>query len=184
MFGFYWKKKVLNDAGHKLFSLVIEQSRMDVFYSELAVEDNLDGRFDLMSLHMSIILQKLDQNKQYSEVDKLKQVFQEIMFDNLDLTLREIGVGDLGVGKKIKVMAEAFYGRMIAYQNLFEVRDYQKMSDALLRNLYRERKVDQKTLKFMAKYVYDQYDFVKNKNMENIMLGKLSFLKPTGTHNG
>ena len=162
MFGFYWKKKVLNDAGHKLFSLVIEQSRMDVFYSELAVEDNLDGRFDLMSLHMSIILQKLDQNKQY----------------------REIGVGDLGVGKKIKVMAEAFYGRMIAYQNLFEVRDYQKMSDALLRNLYRERKVDQKTLKFMAKYVYDQYDFVKNKNMENIMLGKLSFLKPTGTQNG
>ena len=183
MFGFLPKKKILNDAGHKLFSLVIKQSRLVVFYEELAVEDNLDGRFDLMSLHMAMILQKLDQNKKSKDATKLKQVFQEIMFDNLDLTLREIGVGDMGVGKKIKVMAEAFYGRMIAYQNLFGAKNPEKMLNVLQRNLYRERKVDIEILKTMTKYVYDQYDFVENESIENVMIGDLSFLLPTGNQN-
>jgi|TARA_R110002096_G_scaffold435770_1_gene662581 cytochrome b pre-mRNA-processing protein 3 len=183
MFGFLSKKKALNNVGHKLFVSVIDQSRLAWFYSELAVEDNLDGRFDLMSLHMAMVLQKLDQNKQNTDAAKLKQVVQEIMFDNLDLTLREIGVGDLGVGKKIKVMAEAFYGRMMVYQDLFNVKDKQKMSIALQRNLYRERKMAQDILPAMTKYVYHQVGLIESQNMESFMTGEVNFLAPTGIKN-
>lgn len=183
MFEFLSKKKALNDVGHKLFTSVIDQSRLASFYSELAVEDNLDGRFDLMSLHMAMILQKLDQNEQNTDAAKLKRIVQETMFDNLDLTLREIGVGDLGVGKKIKVMAEAFYGRMMVYQDLFDVKDEQRMCDALQRNLYREREVSQEMLAAMTKYVYDQFELIESQNMEKFMTGDVNFLPPTGVHN-
>lgn len=183
MFGFLSKKKTLNDVGHKLFSIVIEQSRAAIFYSELAVEDSLDGRFDLMSLHMAMILQKLDQNKLDKDTVKLKQIVQEIMFDNLDLTLREVGVGDLGVGKKIKVMAEAFYGRMMVYQGLFGSKDLHEMTSALQRNLYREKDVAPEILTAMTQYVYDQNGQIENQDMANIMTGDVSFFVPTGIQN-
>ena len=145
---------------------------MPTFYSDFDVEDSLDGRFDLMSLHMAMLLDKLDQHQAVTDAAKLKRVLQEIMFDNLDLTLREIGVGDLGVGKKIKVMAEAFYGRMMVYQDLFHSKDVQKMSEALIRNLYREREIAEDTVLQMSRYVFEQRENIKHQNIENIMSGE------------
>ncbi len=178
MFDFLFKKKKLNNSAHDLFSEVIAQSRLPAFYTDLNVEDSLDGRFDLMSLHMTMLLYKLDQHNQVEKVKKLKRMLQEIMFDNLDLTVREIGVGDLGVGKKIKTMAEAFYGRMMTYQNALESEDMAQMSDALKRNLYREKNVEDKILNGMLKYVFDQWRGITSQDIESIISGKIIFMKP------
>lgn len=178
MFGFLFNKKKRNNAAHSLFSAVIEHSRVIKFYESYSVEDSLDGRFDLMSIHMAVVIEKLDHHKELKNVTEYKRVLQEIMFDNLDLTLREIGVGDLGVGKKIKVMAEAFYGRMIAYQNLFSVKNDAEMSDTLNRNLYREKTIETQVLKNMVSYVYEQYEFIMKQDIGAILEGKIEFQLP------
>ena len=98
------------------------------------------------------------------------------MFDNLDLSLREIGVGDLGVGKKIKVMAEAFYGRVKTYDELFQTLDKDKMSEALKRNLYREKNVDSDVLQKITTYVFEQFDHVKGLPIEHIFTDKATFI--------
>ncbi|MBT5187724.1 MAG: hypothetical protein HOH19_12460 [Kordiimonadaceae bacterium] len=180
MFDFMWKKKRLNNAAHRLFCDVIEQSRFTTFYQNFDVEDTLDGRFDIMAIHMSIILYKLDQHKEFEDAKVVKRIIQEIMFDNLDLSLREIGVGDLGVGKKIKVMAEAFYGRMKVYQALFENKSYDKMAETLKRNLYRGAEIENKILSGMTKYVYYQCDKIINQPIEQILKGNITFLSPDG----
>ena len=178
MFGFLFNKKKLNNSAHKLFSKIIEQSRIVHFYETLKVDDNLDGRFDLMSLHMALILEKLDQYKDTKNVPEFKRNLQEIMFDNLDLTLREIGVGDLGVGKKIKVMAEAFYGRMMAYQNNLITGNEQEMLETLKRNLYRNKMVDEDVLQLMTAYVFEQYNYVNVQEINSILEGQIEFQAP------
>jgi cytochrome b pre-mRNA-processing protein 3 len=178
MFDFIFKNRKLNDCAHGLFSAVINQSREKVFYEKYLVEDSLDGRFDLMSLHMALVLDKLDKNAQIKNIPKLKRILQEIMFDNLDLTLREIGVGDLGVGKKIKVMAEAFYGRMMVYQNLLNKQDIEGMSNALKRNLYREKDIEKNVIGAMASYIFMQHENTHSQAIEKILCGEIVFLIP------
>ncbi len=176
MFDFLSKKKKLNISAHKLFSKVIEQSRDTFFYTDLDVEDSLDGRFDLMAIHMTLVIEKLDNNQDNADAGQIKRHLQEIMFDNLDLTLREIGVGDLGVGKKIKVMAEAFYGRMTTYQKLFKNKDVEQMSLAIGRNLYRGHDVNKIILSKISSYVYGQVTHINNQSIQDILDGNIDFM--------
>jgi len=185
MFDFLFKNKRLGNSAHKLFLSIINQSRVSTFYSEYDVEDILDGRFDLLVLHMAFVLDKLDQHKDSEGGQQIRQNLQEIMFDNLDLTLREIGVGDLGVGKKIKIMAEAFYGRMSVYKQLFSIFDLKKMSKALHRNLYREKTINHEKLIQMSHYVYDQKHHINEQSIENVISGKIDFIEPrANNHDG
>ncbi|MDG1707637.1 MAG: ubiquinol-cytochrome C chaperone family protein [Emcibacteraceae bacterium] len=181
MFGFIFKNKRLNENAHELYSAVISQSREIVFYEKFLVEDSLDGRFDLMALHMALLLDKFDKNDNLRDVPKMKRILQEIMFDNLDLTLREIGVGDLGVGKKIKVMAEAFYGRMMIYQELLSKNDETEMVEAIKRNLYRGKQIDENIVMGMVSYMFAQYENTKAQEIETIMNGDVVFLVPEET---
>lgn len=181
MLDFLLGNKNLKNVAYKLFSKIIKQSRISEFYSEFEIEDSLDGRFDLMAVHMIILLDKLDYHNENKKPARLKRILQEIMFDNLDLTLREIGVGDLGVGKKIKVMAEAFYGRMKVYQVAFEKGDTDAISEALLRNLYRGRTLDKGILSNMSAYVQQQHEKIGNQSISEIMSGKVEFNLPEGS---
>ncbi|MDG1995043.1 MAG: ubiquinol-cytochrome C chaperone family protein [Emcibacteraceae bacterium] len=180
MFDFIFKNKKLNDSAHGLFSSVINQSREKVFYEKFLVEDSLDGRFDLMALHMALLLDKFDRNDELRDVPKMKRIIQEIMFDNLDLTLREIGVGDLGVGKKIKIMAEAFYGRMMVYQELLSKNNVVEMTEAIKRNLYRGKDIDESTVEEMTSYMFVQYENTKEQDIDKIMSGEIVFSVPNG----
>ena len=178
MLGFLFKDKKLKNVAYLLFSKVIEQSRLPVFYTDYLVEDSIDGRFDLMALHMSILINKLDQSAQSAD---LKRMLQEAMFDNLDLTMREIGVGDLGVGKKVKIMAEAFYGRMNIYQENLNRSDQDNMQKAILRNLYRQRNIPPAVLEKLADYYFTQGQYINNQTVSDIMLGNIAFVTPKRT---
>lgn len=178
MLGFLFRDKKLNNVAHTLFSKVIEQSRIPFFYTNYDVEDTLDGRFDLMALHMSLLIYKLDQSEDVPKVPELKRMLQEAMFDNLDLTMREVGVGDLGVGKKVKVMAEAFYGRIKVYQEIIDKDSRQAMQEAIKRNLYRDREVDNEVVKKIVEYYFQQWDNVNQQRLSDVMKGELKFIEP------
>lgn len=96
-----------------LYAAAVAQARQPVFYARLGVPDTVDGRFELVSLHVFLILQRL---KAAAEAAPFAQAVFDTMFADMDRNLREMGVGDLSVGKKVKAMAQGLYGRIAAYE--------------------------------------------------------------------
>lgn len=118
-----------------LYIALVEQARKPVFYTALGIPDTLDGRFDLIVLHMHLVLQRLQQGFQRSPgLRPLSRVLIETYFADMDRSLREMGVGDTGVSYRVQKMSSAFYGRLEAYGMAGE--DPTLWPEALRRNLY------------------------------------------------
>lgn len=119
---------------HALYLRVVEAARQPKFYTDYAVPDTLDGRFDMIALHMFLLTHRL-KKENTPEALELFRAVSEVFFADMDRSLREMGSSDTGVGKRVKNMAQAFYGRQLAYQTA--VGDEAAMAEALLNNLYR-----------------------------------------------
>lgn len=118
-----------------LYIALVDQARNPVFYTELGVPDTLDGRFDVIVLHMHLVLQRLQAGFERSpELRELSRTLIEYYFADMDRSLREMGVGDTGIRYKVQKMSSAFYGRLEAYGM---AGDSPKLwPEALRRNIY------------------------------------------------
>ena len=122
----------VREAAEIAYRRVVEQARRPEFFTAYGVPDTLDGRFELICLHAFLYLRRL---KDEAGTAALAQRFFDTMFVDFDRSLREIGTGDLSVGRQVKRMAEAFYGRIRAYE-LGLAGDDAVLATALARNLY------------------------------------------------
>jgi cytochrome b pre-mRNA-processing protein 3 len=113
-----------------LCTSVGSRAREPVFFACLAVPDTIDGRFDLVVLHAWLVLERL---REFRMTD-VSQAFVNTLFTSFDESLRELGVGDIGIGHRVKKMADAFYGRLSAYRAAAE---QGALEDAIRRNVYR-----------------------------------------------
>jgi len=111
--------------------MLVEHARHPIFYAEFKVADNLDGRFDMIVLHMILVLRRYKEHKDLDMVNHIQNAF----FKDMDRNLREMGVGDVTVPKKIKKMAEAYLGRSNAYTLPFDEKNKNKICDAFDRNI-------------------------------------------------
>lgn len=118
---------------HTLYAALVAQARSPYFYRECRVPDSLDGRFEMVLLHLFLTLRRL--KAEGGEEGLFQRALVEAFFDDMDRSLREMGVSDTGVGKRIKRMAAAFYGRMQAYEQSFQAGDAE-FAEALSRNVY------------------------------------------------
>lgn len=127
----------------KLYADALLHTRKEKFYTDFGVPDSLDGRFDLLLVHIFIILNRRMGNAGY---DELSQALFDVTFKDMDQTLREIGIGDTGMKRHMKRMMKAFNGRMHAYQYAvapeslcdkdIEGLTKSTLEEALKRNLY------------------------------------------------
>jgi cytochrome b pre-mRNA-processing protein 3 len=132
-----------------LYTRAVEQARRPEFYLSLGVPDSVDGRFDLLVLHVFLLLHRL--GREGREWRTLSQTVFDLMFADMDSNLREMGVSDLAVGKRVRAMASAFYGRIAAYEPGLD--DAQVLTGALQRNLYRGADVGSERVSAMVAYV-------------------------------
>ncbi|MDA0676224.1 MAG: ubiquinol-cytochrome C chaperone family protein [Proteobacteria bacterium] len=107
-----FKPSVDKSNARTLYGQAVAQARQPVFYTTLGVADLPDGRFEMVALHVHALLRHLRADLAARE---LAQALFDHMFFDMDVNLREMGVGDLAVGRRIKAMAERFYGRIAAY---------------------------------------------------------------------
>lgn len=121
-----------------LYARIVAQARQPALYVEGQVPDTLEGRFEMIVLHAALVMRRLKDGGQ-AERDLAQEVF-DTMFVDMDRSLREIGVGDMSVGKKVRSMAEAFYGRAGAYDSALKAADQasqnERMAAALARNVF------------------------------------------------
>lgn len=114
----------------RLHGAVVARAREPVFFAGLGVPDTVDGRFDLMALHAWLLLDRLKE----AGLNDLSQGLTDALFLGFDEGLRDLGAGDMGMGRRMKKLADAFYGRLHAYG---ASADADAMTQALQRNLYR-----------------------------------------------
>src|SRR3989442_6202813 len=121
------------EAAVLAYGRVVEHARQPGFFIAGGVPDTIDGRFELICLHAFLYLHRL--KREQKRAARLGQRFFDTMFGDFDRSLREMGTGDLSVGREVKRMAEAFYGRIGAYEQGLEADDA-VLRPALARNLF------------------------------------------------
>ena len=126
--------------GDALYALAVEQARQPAFYTTLGVADRIDARFELYTLHVLILFLRLKQDGERGEVAAQKLF--DTYISSLDNTLRELGVGDVSVGKKMRKLGESLYGRMNAYEGALRGEDESGLAAALAKNVYESADVE------------------------------------------
>ncbi|MBS0562185.1 MAG: ubiquinol-cytochrome C chaperone family protein [Proteobacteria bacterium] len=122
-------------AGFRLYGAAVAAARAPRFYAALGVPDTLDGRFDMVGLHVFLLIDRLRQAE--APGPALAQSVFDAMFSDMDQNLREMGVGDLTVGKRVRAMWEAFHGRCAAYEGPLEAADAAGLAVVIARNVWR-----------------------------------------------
>lgn len=122
-------------AGFELYGAAVRAAREPVWFEALGVPDTLDGRFDLVGLFAALVIRRL--RAWPAPGPAMAQAVFDAMFADMDLNLREMGVGDLSVPKKMRAMWEAFHGRALAYDAPLDAGDEAGLSVALARNVWR-----------------------------------------------
>ena len=133
------------ELGRALERQIIARARSVRFFAGLAVPDTMDGRFDMVALHAWLVLVRL----QAAGETEAAQALTDALFIGFDEALREQGVSDMGMGKRMKAMANAFYGRLAAYG---AASNDSEMAEALARNVWRGAAVDDNA-RILAGYV-------------------------------
>jgi cytochrome b pre-mRNA-processing protein 3 len=134
---------VRKQEARRLYDDLVSRARQPVFFTVFGVADNLDGRFDLLAFHAWLALAVLKQ----AGHDKAAQGLTDLIFTGFDEAMREQGAGDMGIGHKLKKFANAFYGRLAAYD---AARDQAGLAAALAKNLWRGAEVDVRAVQLAA----------------------------------
>ncbi len=175
MFKRLFRKDPALEVGEALFAAASEQSRAPALYEEMGVPDTVEGRFEMTAIHVWLILRRL-KGEDRAARDVAQRLF-DVMFSSFDDALRELGVGDLVVGKKIRKMAENFYGRVQAYDAAMDAaasrEDDQGLAAALARNVYESG--DPEIAAQLADYVRAAATAIDAQPRADIVRGAVSF---------
>ena len=162
------------DAARALYGSLATQARSPRFFTEFEVPDTLDGRFEMVALHAFLVLRRLKRSG--DKASDLAQELFDVMFEDMDTTLREMGVGDMGVGKRVKTMVKAFYGRVAAYESGMAT-GTAGLAEALRRNAYVTAAPSEAAVLSLAGYVEAQAAHLAGLPSERIAAGEVSFLE-------
>ena len=161
------------DTAHSLYVTTVTQAREPAFYAGLGVPDSLDGRFDMVVLHVGLVLRRLGQTGEAGK--PLSEELFSVMFGDLDQTVRDMGVGDLRVGKKVKAMARAFYGRTKAYDDALDSPDESDLVNAIRRNIYGPEAPETAGVVAVAGYVRQAVAHLEGLPDAELLAGEVSF---------
>ena len=155
-----------------LYGTIVAQARTPCFYREYTVADTVNGRFDLIALHVMLVLERIGAEPALAE---LGQELFDRFWQDMDHNLREMGVGDLSVPKKMRELGEAYYGRAKAYRAALASGADGALAEALARNFYSANSGDASRL---AAYVRAVARDLAAQNADQLARGTLHFPDP------
>ena len=173
--GGWFREKPEAAPAEALYEKLVVQARRPEFYACCGVPDTVDGRFDLIALHLFLLLHRL--KRDHPESAALAQAVFDRMFLDMDQSLREMGVGDLGVGPRVKTMIQGLYGRIAAYEAGLGQADG-SLAAALRRNVYGTTDPAPEHLEALTAYVRRQVITLAEQGYEGLAAGDLIFGEP------
>jgi cytochrome b pre-mRNA-processing protein 3 len=158
-----------------LYGAIVTQARSSAFYADFEVPDTIEGRFDLIVLHLVLVLRRLGRESEAGHA--LGQRLFDTFCRDLDGNLREMGIGDLAVPKHMRRFGEAFYGRQAAYLAALEGEDGADFEDALARNMFQVEGPDERAAR-LARYARAALLGLDAQERDSITRGEIAFPKP------
>jgi cytochrome b pre-mRNA-processing protein 3 len=134
-----------------LYGMIVAQARAAPFYRSYGVPDTVNGRFEMIVLHAVLLLRRLESEP--AALRRLGQGLFEQFCQDMDGSLREMGVGDLAVPRKMRKIGEAFYGRQAAYTAALAAPDLEPLAAALARNVFGSPPGNERGAARLASYV-------------------------------
>lgn len=163
-----------------LYGMIVAQARLPVFYRDYAVADTVNGRFDLIVLHLALVMDRLMADPATKD---LGQGIFDAFCRDMDDNLREMGIGDLKVPKEMRRMGEAFYGRSQAYLNAIPAAlqpgdGSRALIGALARNIYGGAPSAFAAAPRLAAYMLEAVRELKAQDTSALAAGTLRFPDP------
>lgn len=166
-------------AGQALYAAAAAQARRPEFYLAAAAPDTIEGRFELYLIHVVLVLHRLRRNG--AQARETSQVMFDAFLRSLDDSLREMGVGDLSVGKKMRRLGEAFYGRAKGYDAaLAKLPDTADLEALVARTLYADLPDAEAGARTMTAYVAQASRDLAVQPLEALLAGRARFPTPPG----
>jgi cytochrome b pre-mRNA-processing protein 3 len=165
-------------AAEALYTAIVAQARHPHLYDDFGVVDDIDGRYEAVVLHMHLVLRRLGQHKDGASV---AQLLFDVMFYDMDRSLRAIGVGDMSVGKKVKQMGAAFYGRVGNYEAALATGDRGPLVEALIRNVSGGGAMTAEQANAFAVYTEQQVATLAEQEISELVAGRVRFSGPEGS---
>ncbi|MFC0410448.1 ubiquinol-cytochrome C chaperone family protein [Roseomonas elaeocarpi] len=129
------RRKPFERTGFELYTTTVSAARAPALFEHHAIPDTLEGRFDAIALHVALLVHRLRHDADARGAPLAQAVF-DAMFADMDISLREMGVGDMSIGKRVKRMWEAFHGRARAYEAALDQPGHASLEDVLVRNIW------------------------------------------------
>lgn len=171
MFGWLRKKDRKQTAAFELYTAMVAQARHPDFYVNLGVPDTMEGRFDLILVHAFVLFRRL--KTENGDRDLAQNIF-DVMFADLDQNMREMGIGDVGILKRIRKMSESYHGRIVAYEEGVQS-GAAELAAALNRNLFADTEVRDEQLMAMVGYVHQALTDLDRQEISDLQNGKVHF---------
>jgi cytochrome b pre-mRNA-processing protein 3 len=176
---------------HALYGMIVAQARSPAFYADYSVPDTVQGRFDLIVLHLVLVLARLGRDHEprprpgrHAEPGRGRSPERALgqgLFDafccDLDANLREMGVGDLAVPREMRRFGEAFYGRQAAYGEALAAADDRELEKALARNIFEAAGIDDRAAR-LARYARAAAKLLDTVEEDALVAGQLVFPNP------
>ena len=164
------------DVAASLYNDLVAHARSPEFYLSFGVPDTMLGRFEMICLHSFLLFRRLGKTDDAGK--ELAQQVHDRMFADFDRTLREQGVGDMGIGKRVKKLARNLYGRIAAYETGL-AGGTAELAGALRRNLYATSSASDDEIAAMIAYMKDAIESLDAQSVHAIMSGRVEFPKVT-----
>lgn len=174
MFERLFRPRQARIAGEALYAALVEQARRPALYRDLGVADRIDSRFELYVLHLALLLARL--KGEGEAASETGQAVFDAFVGALDDALRELGVGDLSVAKKMRALGAAVYGRVVGYQNALGAGDRAALADLAGRAVFGEDEAGDNAGR-LADYALAAHADLAGQRLEDILRGRVRWLE-------
>lgn len=153
IFGLFRKKNSNQAIVDRQYSTLTAAARMPQFYEGMNVPDTVMGRFEMLSLVMILFFRRTRSSGTSGQ--EIAQEIVDTFFQDIDHSIRELGIGDVGVPKRMKKLAGMFYGRLESYSAALDAGDRAALAVALLRNIHPGATANMQDMTALASWMFD-----------------------------
>jgi cytochrome b pre-mRNA-processing protein 3 len=176
IFGLFRKNKVNHAVMVRQYDALNRAARIPAFFEGMNVPDTVMGRFEMLSVILILYFRRTA-----SAGEQAKAIAQEIVeafFEDLDHSMRELGIGDTGVPKRMKKLAGMFYGRLDSYARALDAGDIDALDAALCRNIHPESADEALSMRRLANYMVEAENALKEFSEATLVAGDATLPVP------
>lgn len=178
LFGYFRQKKHNRLIVERQYAALTATARTPVFYADLGVPDTVMGRFEMLSLVLILYFRRTRQSARGGQ--EIAQEIIDAFFEDVDHSIRELGIGDQGVPKRMKKLAGMFFGRLESYAAALDKDDGDLLASALRRNIYPQMGDDAPNMVGLAEWMMDAERKLRALEEEVVVTGTVRLDTPGG----